>query len=819
MVLLVPLMSAAALLGTAGCAPEDTARLYYAEPIAPSLDADAVANLEHLGATLVDLGVNFSVYSARADRVDLLLFDGPDDALPSWEFEMTRFGDVWNVYVEGVGLGQLYGFVAWGPNWVEDPDFYPGSRLGFVRDVDEDGNRFNPNKLLFDPYGRAFTRDHDWSLGSLGTGESRREESTWAAAAKSVVVQSTYTWSDAEQAWRDARASGDHPGHDWTDLVIYEVHPKGFTKNGVEGVDHPGTFRGIGEYADYLADLGITAVELMPVHEKPLDGGYWGYNPLSWFVPELSYSADYDPSDPGPEVTDEFKWMVDQLHQRGIEVILDVVFNHTGEGGLWREKLYYNDWTPDEGAVTEAVNLDSVEVAGLYSYRGLDNWSWYALSEDGQTYWNNTGVGNEVRANHTPGRRAILDALRYMVEELHVDGFRFDLAPILGEEDQNYNQWAPVEETVLQEIVDDPVLQQWNTRIIAEPWSAGGDAWKLGAFPLSSTRTDFGWGEWNAYFRDWWRSFVNDDGWALNTPVDGGKADGGFVMTGSYDLFSWNGRKPWHSVNFVTVHDGFTMYDLFSYDEKQNGCGVLNPICCDDPTSAWCETDNGEDNNRSRDWGMDNEPLKRQLMRNMFTALMISHGTPLILGGDEWLRTQYGNNNAYTDGADNEWNWFRWGEWQAYDERHRMHDFVRKIIRLRKDHAYAFAPYDWGAGAPFAWKDEFNQDAGDATWSSRHIMIHYYDASYGPELAILINMEPWDVDFQLPGGEGTWYRLVDTQAYFDQGDDPNEADWGLFVDDPTRDTRTSWNITLDSPDAVGADYVVKSRSIVILERR
>ncbi len=805
--------------GPLGCASEDYVRLYATRAYAPSLDPDDIEAMDYMGPTLVDDGVNFAVYSERAERIDLLLFDGPDDELPAQQYTMTRCGDVWSAFVEGVGIGQLYGYVAWGPNWPYVESFYPGSDEGFLRDVDDYGNRFNPNKLLTDPWARAVSRDHDWSRGSLGTGESQRQESTWGAASKSIVIETdTYAWSESETAWRAARRDGTL--RDWNELIYYEVHPKGFTANGVEGVEHPGTFRGFGEHAGYLAELGITAVELLPIHEKPLDGGYWGYNSLNFFAPEISYAAAYTTYGDPMGVLDEFKWMVDQLHQQGIEVLVDVVYNHTGEGGLWRDKLYYSDAEAEE----YAANLDSIEIAGIYSFRGFDNASWYALTEDNLEYWNNTGVGNQTRPNYTPTRRMIMDSLHFMVEELHVDGFRFDLAGILGEEDLNYSYWDDPADTVLQEIIDDPILQENNTRIIAEPWTAAGysnlpDWTPIGEFPAATDREGYAWSEWNARFRDWWRSFVNEDGWVLNASEGG--MDGGGVMTGSYDLYAWNGRRPYHSVNAVTFHDGFTMYDLLSYNEKQNGCSPINPECCDDGGySTWCTAESGEDNNRSRDWGSAGEPFKRQLMRNFFTAMLISHGSPLILGGDEWMRTQYGNNNAYSTQADNEWNWFRWGEWQAYDERHRMKDFVAQLTRFRLDHTYALSPLDWGSGMPFAWKNERNTEEVD--WSGKHLMVHYYNPSgdpseYGPELAILINMSGYDIGFTLPEGRD-WGRVVDTQSWFDLGDQPGEAGW--LAENPEHDPRTSANISREDPERItDGSYTVPGYTIVILEQQ
>ena len=805
-------LSLLSLAISSACARQDYAKLYDTEPKPEGWTEVEIANLERLGPTLVDEGVNFGVYSARAERVEVLLFDDPESPRPAKRFPMERFGDVWNLYVEGVGPGQHYGYAAWGPNWTYTDDWYPGSVKGFVADVDADGNRFNPNKLLIDPYAKSIHRDHDWSKGSAASGPARAE-STWAAAPKSVVLESQYEWSASEAAWRDGRENDTLPGHGWNELVIYEVHAKGFTAESSSGVEHRGTFRGLGEKAAYLKDLGITAVELLPTHEKPVDGGYWGYWSLSYFAPENSYAFTKDPT----EIVDEFKWMVDQLHQNDIEVILDVVYNHTGEGGLWRERIYQDDISVDPATDAAYSNFEPKEVASVQIYRGLDNASYYALNDGNQTYWNNTGVGHQTRPNHDPGRKLILDSLRWHVEELHVDGFRFDLAGILGEQDLNYNEWDDPANTVLQDIIDDPVLQKYNTRIIAEPWTAGGSYGALiGAYPASSNKDGTGWGEWNGRFRDWWRSIANIDSWALNSAE--GQTDGGAALTGSAVSYAWNGRKPYHSVNFVTAHDGFTMYDLFSYDQKVNGCSPLNPVCCSDPASSWCEFDHGENNNRSRNWGMDpaGEAFKRQQMRNMFTAMLVAHGTPMLLGGDEWMRTQLGNNNAYSSGADNAYNWFRWGEWQAADEKHRMHDFVRDAIRLRREHTYAFAPSDYAGSAPFAWKNPANADMQAGDWGGRAMMQHYYDVSSGPELLVIYNFSRTDTSFTLPGGR-TWRRVLDTQSNFDDPNDP--APWEPLGNEPRR----SHNVELDDPPVVALDtdvsptYVAKGTSIVVLK--
>ena len=810
--------SALLLLVFLGCDGERI-RLYHTEPLAPQLTREDVEAMNHMGAVVTETGVNFAVYSENATRLDVLLFDDPESEVPAQQFELLRIREgspVWSLYVEGIGLGQRYGYVAWGPNWPFSEDWFPGAIDGFIADVDSNGNRFNPNKLLIDPYARALHRDHDWSKGSTASGPGRTS-STWAAGTKAVVVESTYEWSADETAWRAARAANDLPGHDWHQQIVYEVHPKGFTADPASNTDHPGTFRGIGEKAAYLAELGVTAVELLPVHEKPLDGGYWGYNTLNFFAPELSYSSRQAPE----EVVDEFKWMVDQLHQAGLEVWLDVVYNHTGEGGLWRERIYQDDTSLDPNTDATFYNFDPHETAGLYTFRGLDDAAYYALEESGLTYWNNTGVGNQTRPNHTPMRRLIMDSLRFYVEEMHVDGFRFDLAGILGERDLDYNNWDDPANTVLQDISDADFIQDNNVRIVAEPWTAGGNYGSLiGAYPNATNGHGSGWGEWNARFRDWWRDFVNKDDWRLNTPISSewsANADGGFVMTGSSAYYSHNGRKPWHSNNFVTVHDGFTMYDLFTYEEKVNGCGPLNPVCCDDPASAWCDRESGDNENRSRDWGMgpDGEATKRQMMRNLFTAMMISHGTPLLLGGDEWMRTQLGNNNAYSTQADNPWNWFKWGDWQQDPQRVRMHDFVSQVTQVRKDHEYAFAPAEYGEGAPFSWRNASN--SGDPDWGSRNLMIHYWDPSYGPEIAVLINLERFPVEFTLPEGR-TWVRLVDTQKWFDFEDPDNAAD---YFEQTGADPQVSWNISLGDAALTlsEATYGVAENTIVILETR
>jgi glycogen operon protein len=788
----------ALVLAAGSCQSGQQAALYHTEPRAPSFTDDGVSGLSYLGAILADRGANFSVYSGRATRVELLLFDDPEANLPTRRIPMQQFGEVWNIYVEGIGLGQHYGYVAWGPNWPYDPEWYPGSPKGFLADVDADGNRFNPNKLLIDPYSVTLHRDHDWSKGSCASGPDRAV-STWAAGSKAIIVQSTYQWSDGEAVWLENRKRPDWTGHRPNDVILYEVHAKGYTKDDASMVQHPGTYRGVGEKADYLADLGITAVELLPIMMKPLDGGYWGYNTIAFFAPQRAYVSSTSALS---DVIDEFKWMVDQLHQRNIEVVLDVVYNHTGEGGFWRSKIEQDPAGGTLATNPELVNFDAKEVASIYSFRGLDNAAYYQLrSDDKAFYFDQTGVGNEMRANNPPVRKLIMDSLHYWAEEMHVDGFRFDLAALLGARDDDPTQWD-ADGSVLGDIINDPWFQENNIRVIAEPWAMG--QYHVGGFPVSTSTPGYGWAEWNGNYRDAWRAFVNYDDRPLNAKE--GVIDIGGALTGSKELYAWNGRKPYHTVNFVTCHDGFTMYDLVSYDQKRNGCSPINPDCCGAGwSSPFCTAEAGEDNNRSRDWTSAGEPFKRQLMRDFFAAMMISHGTPMILGGDEWMRTQLGNNNAYATMADNSANWYQWGAWQADPGKVRMHDFVRKLVALRKQLAYAFAPADYDQAAQlFAWKDENNGD--NVNWAGRHVMQHYYNVGTNNEVLILINMELGDVTFQLPQGR-LWLRNVDTQGYYDSDE---------YFTSSGKDPALSGNVELDTPEPVSGSYTAKSRSIVIL---
>lgn len=819
---------------------DSSMQMYETENVAPSYKNMSLSGIkQHMGATVVDHGVNFLVFSKNATRMEVLLFDDPESSSPTMRIPLTRIqgSDYWSVYVDGIGEGQYYGYIAWGPNWPYVPTFRPGSADGFISDCDDQGNRFNPNKLLIDPYTRRIHRDFDWGKGNPASGTAR-DISTWGAAAKSVVIKSKHKWSDAEIKWRENRQKGDaFEGHAVNDAIYYEVHPKGFTAKSIHAdMTAPGTWRGIGEMAPYLKDLGITAVELMPVGEKPDDGTYWGYNTIAFFAPEQRFAYNQNKKDPAA-VVDEFKQMVEKLHENGIEVILDVVFNHTGEGGFWRSRVQSSGFSYGDYS-----NFDDKTAATIYSWRGLDNASYYHLidGKDGKPnteYLDQTGVGNQLRTNVEPFRQFILDNLRYWVEEMHVDGFRFDLASILGVDDQNvYGDNAywfnNVKNTVLQDIIDDEVFIKNHTRMIAEPWDIGHYA--IGGFPSSTKKEGYAWSEWNGRFRDMIRRLIKEDGYMFNSrdsiaPNWENRLDVGNILTGSSVLYGDDGRKPYHSVNFITAHDGFTLYDLATYWGKENDCGKLNPICCDQAYNAFCDRTSGEENNESRNWcqagddlgyskgsdgtcnNADSEAYKRQIIRNYFVLLLMSNGSPMILGGDEYMRVQYGNNNAYSDSADNEYNWFRWGDWLSDNNRIRMHDFVRNVIKVRKKFRKHLAPMTYDeAGKVQWWGSDDSGGSSEAFWNSRSLAMYHEAKEDTPALFIILNMDGSDKSFTLPASEKPWQVLIDTQRYYDSPD-------YLNAPENAADSQKSYNVVLDGSRVINdGKYSAKERSIVVL---
>jgi len=560
-----------------------------------------------LGATWDGLGVNFALFSANATMVELCLFNEHGDETE--RIPLPEYTDeVWHGYLPDARPGQLYGYRVHGP-------YEP-----------EAGHRFNPNKLLLDPYAKQIIGDLTWddalfgyTIGHADADLSFDERDSAPFMPKSRVIDPAFTWGTHH--WQ---------GVPWDRSIIYEMHVRGYT------MLHPqvpetlrGTFAGLAQQPvlDYIRSLGVTSVELMPMHafidDKHLLSvglrNYWGYNTIGFFAPHPRYMATSSVS--------EFKEMVAHLHDAGLEVILDVVYNHTAEGN---------------------------HLGPTLSLRGIDNATYYRLAEDRRYYVNDAGTGNTLDLSHPRTLQMVMDSLRYWATEMRVDGFRFDLATILGRESHGFDQGGGFLDACRQ----DPILGR--VKLIAEPWDIGPGGYQAGKFLP-------GWAEWNDRFRDATRAFWRgDEGWL---------ADFATRLTGSADLFDQRGRRPNASINFVTAHDGFTLHDLVSYNEKHNEANRENNHDGTDNNLSW---NHGEE-------GFTDDPdilaLRQRQMRNMLATLLLSQGTPMILAGDEFARTQGGNNNAYCQ--DNNVTWL---DWPAAGEQRALTDFVRRLARLRRDY-------------------------------------------------------------------------------------------------------------------------------------
>ena len=565
-----------------------------------------------LGATWDGKGVNFALFSEQATGVELCLFDTVDADKETHRIPLTEHTDqVWHAYLPEVLPGQLYGYRVHGP-------YTP-----------EQGHRFNPNKIVLDPYARSIGRDVRWAdelfgyrVGDPEADLSCDERDSAAYAPLAVVIDTAYTWGDDRP-----------PRTPWNKTIIYEVHVKGFTQL------HPdiperlrGTYAGLASEAaiQHLIRLGITAVELLPVHHFLKDRhlvergltNYWGYNTLSYFAPESRYAAPHLPQD----AVQQFKMMVAALHAAGIEVILDVVYNHTAEGS---------------------------HLGPTLSLRGIDNVAYYKLSpEDPRYYMDYTGCGNSLNMRHPRVLQLIMDSLRYWATEMHVDGFRFDLASTLARELYEVDRLGAFFDIIHQ----DPILSQ--LKLIAEPWDLGVGGYQVGNFPVL-------WSEWNGKYRDVVRRFWKGDGDLLSEFAT--------RLSGSSDLYQGDGRKPYASINFVTCHDGFTLYDLTSYNEKHNEAnGENNQDGASDNNSWNCGAEGPTDDPAI-------QALRWQQMRNFMTTLLLSQGVPMLLAGDELCHSQQGNNNTYCQ--DNELTWLNW---ELSEERQAWYEFVRSLTHLRR---------------------------------------------------------------------------------------------------------------------------------------
>ncbi len=659
-----------------------------------------------LGAIPGDGGVNFAVASTVAEGVTLCLFDedGQETRLDLEEFT----AGVWHGFVPGIGHGQAYGYRVTGP-------FDPAS-----------GHRCNPAKLLLDPYARAVRGSVTWDPALLShdpgnPGQPGQADSAPFVPRSLVVDGSGYDWE------------GDKPlARPYADSVFYETHVKGFTKRHPDiPEDVRGSYAGLAQPAatEYLRDLGITALELLPVHEFVSEGqlsdrglvNYWGYNSVGFFAPHQAYSATAG-QQPGGQVT-EFRDMVKALHRAGIEVILDVVYNHTAEG-----------------------NQDGPTL----SFRGLDNAQYYRLVPgDPSSYYDTTGTGNSMDAGNPFTLRLIMDSLRYWVSEMHVDGFRFDLAATLGREgDNRFDRYAAFFEMVAQ----DPVVS--TAKLIAEPWDVGqADSYDLGRFPAQ-------WREWNGRYRDLMRDF-----WRSRNV---GVAEFATRFAGSSDLYAAGRRGPTASVNLITVHDGFTLRDLVSYDSKHNEANGENNRDGTDDNRSWnCGTEGPTDD-------QDINALRARQQRALLSTLLLSFGLPLLLGGDEIGRTQDGNNNSYCQ--DSEISWF---DWEAADND--LRDFVKRLIGLRHQHP-VFRRKKFLAGAEAAelsWFSCLGTPVTHEQWAdpTMHAIAVYLDGADAPDddedgrpqvdddFLVLVNAYWDELPFTIPlvrSAHQTWFVELDS---------------------------------------------------------
>lgn len=637
------------------------------------------------GATLCEDGVLFSFISRSATGARLLLYDSPDDREPSlslnFDESRDRIGDVWQLFVPGAEEGTLYHYQVDGP--------YDPKR----------GDRFDGRARLVDPYARALA------------GNFLPKKNGVCYPPKCVVVSDEFDWGNEPRIHRKL-----------ADEIIYEVHVRGFTNSPTSGVSKPGSYLGLAEKIPYLKSLGVTAVELMPVHEFPAnsqDGSqskranYWGYDPIAFFAPHRGYAWSREP---GAQVR-EFKEMVRSLHCAGIEVYLDVVFNHTAEGN---------------------------ERGETFSFKGFENRNYYLLSNDGK-YMNFSGCGNTVNGNHPWMRELIFDCLRSWVSVYHVDGFRFDLASILSRDRNGSLVWNP---PVLETIAEDPLLSR--AKIIAEAWDAGG-AYQVGNFGTKR------WSEWNGRYRDDARRFWRGDDWTI----------GAFAtrLSGSSDLYRKQGRTPSCSINFITAHDGFTLNDLVSYNHKHNYANGE-------------ENRDGDNNNLSFNFGVEGETrdervnrLRARQTRNFLCSLLLSQGVPMILAGDEGRRTQKGNNNAYCQ--DSPISWIDWDRMQKNEDLRR---FVAALIRFRREEA-SLRRRDFLTGKP-----QVPGGIPDVSWFDRTGGAVDWNASRDPAFSCLIgaldpHKDPGFADEIAKAG----VAISDSFPFNAQEEATPEARWHILV--------------------------------------
>ena len=714
---------------------------------APAL---AAINASNLGAKYdaTSANINFRVYSSRATRIEVWIYKTPSGAQEVVRYVLTKDAatNIWSKTASvatlktsyGVTGTVYYGYRAWGPNWPYNAAWTKGSATGFISDIDTLGNRFNPNKLLLDPYAVEISQDPNTATCADGTiyatGATHRNKDSGSCAPKGLVLAA------------DATSVGAKPTRALKDDIVYEVHVRGLTKADASvPVALRGTYAGAASKASYLAGLGVTAVEFLPVQETQNDtndvdpntdtgDNYWGYMTLNYFAPDRRYSSDKTAGGP----TREWKAMVKAFHDAGIKVYIDVVYNHTGEGGAWG-------------------GSDGLTVYNVMSWRGLDNPTYYSLTSDLKYSWDNTGVGGNYNTRNTIAQNLIVDSLAHWRDNLGVDGFRFDLASVLGNTCQhgcfNFDKMdaGNALNRIVAELPPRPAAGGAGLDLIAEPWAIGGNSYQVGGFPT-------GWAEWNGIYRDALRKKQNQMGVEIVTPAELANR-----FAGSSDLYGDDGRKPWHSVNFMVAHDGFTLRDLYAYNSKQNN-------------QAWPygPSDGGDDNNHSWDQGGVGAD-QRKAARTGIAFMMLSAGVPMITGGDEVLRTQFGNNNVYN--LDSAANWLDW-TFDATETNHqtytsRMAAFRKAHPSLRPANFYSGVDNNGNVMEQMRW---FKPDGGVAdaayfTNTSNHAIAWRIDGSeFGDSAsAIYVAYNGWsgNVNFTLPwpGTGKQWYRVTDTATW------------------------------------------------------